>query len=73
MQVLRRKAVCEKLGGIDEVTLWRITRKDPSFPAAVHINKKIVGWFEHELNQWLEQRASARSTTPVVTIDHPIR
>ena len=53
MQLLRRKAVCERLGGINDVTLWRITRDDPSFPAAVRINKRIVGWIEDELNQWL--------------------
>ncbi|WP_193582566.1 helix-turn-helix transcriptional regulator [Laribacter hongkongensis] len=61
MQILRRKAVCEKLGGINDVTLWRITRDDQSFPAAVHINRRIVGWFEHEIDAWLEQRAACRA------------
>lgn len=61
MQLLRRKAVCERLGGINDVTLWRITRDDPSFPAAVRINKRIVGWIEDELNQWLEDKASQRT------------
>ena len=62
MRILRRKAVCEKLGGINGVTLWRITRDDRSFPPALHINKRIVGWLEHEIDAWLEQRAGRRVT-----------
>ena len=65
MQILRRKAVCQKLGGIDEVTLWRLTRDDPSFPISIKINKRIVGWIECEVNQWLEARAASRSTLSV--------
>lgn len=59
MKILRRKAVCEKLGGINDVTLWRITRDDPTFPVSIQINKRIVGWLEHEVDTWLEQRAAA--------------
>jgi len=71
MQILRRKAVCDKLGGIDNVTLWRLTRDDPTFPAAVQINKRIVGWIEGELNQWLEHRAASRSKKlPLPTEQH---
>jgi prophage regulatory protein len=66
MQILRRKAVCDKLGGIDNVTLWRINRDDPTFPAAVQINKRIVGWIEEELNQWLEHRAASRAKKPTL-------
>lgn len=61
MQILRRKAVCEKLGGIDEVTLWRLTRDDRTFPAAIKINKRVVGWLEHEVNAWIELRAASRT------------
>ena len=49
MKILRRKAVCEKLGGINDVTLWRITRDDPTFPVCIQINKRVVGWLEHEI------------------------
>ncbi len=61
MQLLRRKTVCDRLGGINDVTLWRITRDDPTFPAAVRINKRIVGWIESELEQWLQSKASQRA------------
>lgn len=68
MQVLRRKAVCDRLGGIDDVTLWRLTRNDPTFPPAIQINRRIVGWLEHELDAWLEQRAAARGRKLTVAI-----
>ena len=63
MKILRRKAVCEKLGGINDVTLSRITRDDPTFPKSIQINKRVVGWLEHELDAWLGQKASATRTT----------
>lgn len=64
MQILRRKAVCQKLGGIDEVTLWRLTRDDLTFPSAIKINKRVVGWLEHEINRWIECRAASRAVKP---------
>jgi len=68
MKILRRKAVCEKLGGINDVTLWRITRDDPTFPVSIHINKRIVGWLEHEIDAWLEQRAVAARVASSTTV-----
>lgn len=64
MKILRRKAVCEKLvcGGINDVTLWRITRDDPTFPVCIQINKRVVGWLEHEIDTWLGQKAAAART-----------
>ena len=59
MRILRKKAVCEKLGEINEVTLWRISRADPTFPVSIQINKRVVGWLEHEIDAWLEQEAAA--------------
>ena len=62
MKILRRKAVCEKLGGINDVTLWRITRDDPTFLVCIQINKRVVGWLEHEIDTWLGQKATAART-----------
>ena len=59
MKILRKKAVCEKLGGISEVTLWRTCRADPTFPVSIQLNKRVVGWLEHEIDAWLEQKAAA--------------
>ena len=41
MKILRRKAVCEKLGGINDVTLWRITRDDSSCSSI-----RMVSWVQ---------------------------
>ncbi|KWZ71659.1 AlpA family phage regulatory protein (plasmid) [Pseudomonas aeruginosa] len=59
MKILRKKAVCEKLGDINETTLWRISRGDPTFPVSIQLNKRVVGWLEHEIDAWLEQKAAA--------------
>lgn len=52
----------KKLGGINDVTLWRITRDDPTFPVSIQINKRVVGWLEHEIDTWLGQKAAAART-----------
>ena len=70
MKILRKKAVCEKLGDINETTLWRISRGDPSFPVSIQLNKRVVGWLEHELDAWLKQRAAA-SRAASSTSAHP--
>lgn len=59
MKILRKKAVCETLGEINEVTLWRISRADPTVPVSTQINKCVVGWLGHEIDAWLEQKAAA--------------
>ncbi|WP_325125511.1 hypothetical protein [Castellaniella sp.] len=43
MKILRRKVICEKLGGINDATFWRISRNAPTFPASIQINKRGVG------------------------------
>ncbi|ARA79534.1 hypothetical protein ALP26_00035 [Pseudomonas savastanoi pv. glycinea] len=63
MQIIRRKAVCKKLGGINPSTLWRLERNDPSFPASVQLSGGIVGWFEHDLDHWLESKTAKRHST----------
>lgn len=67
MQIIRRAALCKKLGGIGTVSLWRLTRDDPSFPAGIKINKRIVGWLEHEIDHWIESRAALRVANPEAT------
>lgn len=61
MQIIRRDSLCLKLGGISTVSLWRLTKDDPSFPTCIKINKRIVGWLEHEIDRWIEARAESRS------------
>ncbi|MEO8643908.1 AlpA family phage regulatory protein [Pseudomonas sp.] len=56
MQIIRRKAVCKKLGGINPSTLWRLERNAPLFPAFVQLSGGVAGWFEHDLDLWLESK-----------------
>lgn len=67
MQIIRRAALCKKLGGIGTVSLWRLTRDDPSFPIGIKINKRIVGWLEHEIDHWIESRAASRAAKSEAT------
>lgn len=72
MQIIRRKAVCKKLGDINLSTLWRLERNDSSFPASVQLSGEIVGWFEHDLDHWLESKTTKRdSTTEAVAQRNP--
>ncbi|MFO6133688.1 helix-turn-helix transcriptional regulator [Pseudomonas aeruginosa] len=43
-------------------TAWYITRDDPTFPVCIQINKRVVGWLEHEIDTWLGQKAAAART-----------
>ena len=55
-KILRRLAVCEKVG-LSPVTVWR-KANDPKddFPVAVSLSPNATGWFEDELDAWLESR-----------------
>jgi prophage regulatory protein len=39
--------------------LWRL-EKTQKFPKRVALSTQRVGWIEHEIDQWLEQKAAAR-------------
>lgn len=43
---LSRSSIYEKLNP-------RSRRYDPSFPTPIKIGASAVGWFQHELNDWL--------------------
>ena len=55
-KILRRLAVCEKVG-LSPVTVWRKAKDlDDDFPVAVSLSPNATGWFEDELDAWLESR-----------------
>ena len=55
-KILRAPAVSEKVK-LAPVTLWRKSN-DPNddFPASVILGPNSTGWFEDELDAWLESR-----------------
>ena len=55
-EILRKPAVCGKVG-LSPVQVWRKANDpDDDFPAAVVLGPNTTGWFEDELDAWLESR-----------------
>lgn len=52
---LSRSVIYEKLN-------QRSHRFDPTFPKPVKLSTSAVGWFEHEIIEWLELKSQQRFT-----------
>lgn len=57
-QVLRSFDV-QKLTGLSRTTLWRLSRLG-DFPTPIKLSTRCVGWRRTEIEQWLDNRESAR-------------
>jgi len=55
-RIIRSKEVVKRVG-FGRVTLWR-KASDPNddFPAPVQLIGNLIGWFENEIDAWLESR-----------------
>ena len=51
-----RKPEAARITGLSATTLWRLSRKDPTFPKPVRLTPQATGWFESELRLWLQSR-----------------
>ena len=62
----RLKKVIEITGVSRSVIYEKINEKskryDPTFPKPIKLSLNAVGWFEHEIIQWLELKAEQRFT-----------
>lgn len=54
-----REAECKLLTGLSRTTRWRLERKG-EFPARVPLSVGCHGWFEDEVQTWLEACAARR-------------
>ena len=45
--------------GLCRATLWRM-EKDGDFPKRIRISERCVGWLEHEVEAWLDERMANR-------------
>ncbi|WP_080476751.1 helix-turn-helix transcriptional regulator [Pseudomonas syringae] len=62
MRVLRIQDTCSKIA-VSRTSLWRLC-KQKGFPQPINIGGgRVIGFLEHEIDQWLESRAAARNTT----------
>lgn len=59
-----RKQICDHLN-ISRSTLWRIERRDPTFPKPLNLGIKKEQWMLDEVLDWAE---STRSVTPLARI-----
>jgi prophage regulatory protein len=55
------EALREKKGiTLGKVQLWRLERAG-KFPKRVHVSVRSIGWPESEIDEYLRQRAAART------------
>ncbi len=53
-KILRPKEVFERVKK-SRVTLWRNVRAG-TFPPPIQLGPNSIGWYEHEIEHWLESR-----------------
>ena len=53
-KILRPKEVFERVKK-SRVTLWRDVRAG-TFPPPIQLGPNSIGWYEHEIEHWLESR-----------------
>ncbi len=59
MKILRKNEVMKRVGYSGE-HLWRL-EKQGNFPRRIELQPGgAVGWLEHEVEQWIRARVSAR-------------
>jgi prophage regulatory protein len=57
-RILRRVEVTRRTG-LSGTTIYREIQAG-RFPKSVSLGRRAVGWFEHEVDAWLEARAGRR-------------
>jgi len=57
MRILKRPTV-EAITGLSRSSLYAKMQKG-SFPTAISLGERSVGWLEHEVQAWLENRVAA--------------
>ena len=51
-----REPECEVITGLSRTTRWRLEQSG-QFPKRRQISPNVVGWFESEIQLWLQARA----------------
>lgn len=55
-KILRLKSVIEQTG-LSRSTIYE-RMNDKSFPSAINLGRRTVGWLEHEIENWISERIS---------------
>jgi prophage regulatory protein len=57
-RVLRKPELMTRVP-LSDATIWRL-EKAGKFPKRIRIGGQAVGWFESEINDWLQKKADER-------------
>ena len=57
-RIIRKPELLSKLS-LSDATIWRMEKKN-RFPRRIKLGGNSVGWFESEVNEWLEKKAADR-------------
>jgi prophage regulatory protein len=58
MRVLRKAELFAKIQ-LSDVSVWRLERAG-LFPRRIQLGSNSVGWFESEIDDWLEKKSAER-------------
>ena len=71
-KILSTKLVLEKTRQCRATLYAKINKDsryyDPSFPQPVRLSARSVGWFEHEVDAWLDSRDRGVSTNTIASL-----
>ena len=62
MKILRKPEVVACVG-YSAMQISRLEKAD-KFPKRIRLGPNAVGWFEHEIDEWLAERAKHRGPLP---------
>jgi prophage regulatory protein len=57
-RIIRKPALAERIG-VHHMTIWRWC-KSGTFPKPVRLGANSIGWYEHEIEEWLNNRSRER-------------
>lgn len=58
-RLLTARDVCEELA-ISRATLYRLRRRDPTFPDPFYLGPRLVRWRKPDLDRWVDSRRLQR-------------
>lgn len=54
-----RKPELLQMVALSDATIWRLEKAD-KFPKRIKLGGNSIGWFEHEIELWFDQRSADR-------------
>lgn len=59
MKIIRMGELSHMLG-VSKTTLWRMEKRG-ELPQRIKISRRVVGWLESDIKEWLKNRPTAAS------------